>query len=231
MESFEIIDDCLVKCNITNEISHIVSHRIKKIGEFAFSYCHQLERLYLSWYVEEVPETNFVDRSGVFKKMLQAPGFTIFGEKGTEAERVAIQAGVNFVECTEIIKDNRYCYYLGKADSVVIPNGIKYIEHLAFINARHVKNVVIPNGVEYICSSAFKKSLIEKIVIPASVKAFDGSVFKNCKCLYDVIFENGNTRLDNDCFVGCNENLVIKAPAGGFVEEYAKQYNLNFEAI
>lgn len=232
MENFEIIDGCLVSCNITNEVSHIVSKRIKKIGANAFSYCHQLERLYIPWYVEEVKETNFVDQTkGVFRVPLQAPGFTIYGEKGTEAERVAKQAGVNFEECKEIIRDNRYCYYLGKADSVVIPDGIKCIEHLAFINARHVKNVVIPNGVEYICSSAFKKTLIEKIVIPASVKAFDGSVFKNCKRLYEVIFENGNTRLDNDCFMGCDENLVIKAPAGGFVEEYAKKYNIKFEAI
>ena len=230
MEVFTIKEDCLVSCNVDNEVAHIVSKRIKKIGANAFTYCKNLERLYIPWYVEEVPETNFVDRSDVFKVMCQK-NLTIYGEKGTEAERVAIQAGVKFEECKEIIRGDKYCYYLGKADSVVIPNSIKHIGFNAFQNAPHVKNVVIPNGVEYLCGNSFACTSIERIIIPASVKVFEGSVFKNCKYLTEVIFENGNTRLDNDCFVGCNENLVIKAPAGGYVEEYAKQYNIKFEAI
>ena len=231
MEVFTIKDDCLVRCNIDYEIAHIVSKRIRRIGETAFSYCKNLERLYLPWYVEEVPETNFVDRSGVFRKMLQEPGFTIFGEKGTEAERVARQAGVNFEECKEVIRNDIYLHYLGKADSVVIPNGIKKIGYNAFQNTPHVKEVVLPNGVEYLYGHSFACTAIGKIAIPATVKAFDGSVFKNCKNLIEVIFENGNTRLDNDCFVGCHQNLNIKAPAGGYVEEYAKQYNIKFEAL
>ena len=231
MENFEIKDGCLISCNITNEVAHIVSKRIKRIGEYAFSFCHDLERLYLPWYVEEVPETNFVDRSKVFRRMLQGPNFTIFGEKGTEAERVANETGVNFKECKEIIRGDKYCYYLGKADSVVIPSGIKQIWYNAFQNAPHVKEVVIPNGVEYICGHAFSCTAIEKIVIPASVKAFDGSVFKNCKNLTKVVFENGNTVLDIDCFVGCSNELVIKAPTGGKIEEYAKRYNIKFEAL
>ena len=231
MEIFEIKDGCLIKCNLPSEIAHVVSRRIKKIGPDAFSYCHQLERLYIPWYVEEVSETNFVDRTGVFKEMLQSPNFTIFGEKGTVAERVAMKAGVNFKECTEIIKGDRYCYYFGKTDSVIIPVGIKCIGAICFTNARHVKNVVIPNGVEYIYSNAFRKTLIENIVLPESVKALDGNVFNGCKNLKEVIFENGETKIDNDCFTLCHENLVIKAPAGGFVEEYAKQYNLKFEAL
>ena len=32
-------------------------------------------------------------------------------------------------------------------------------------------------------------------------------------------------------FAKKHENLVIKAPAGGYVEEYAKKYNIKFEAI
>jgi hypothetical protein len=46
-----------------------------------------------------------------------------------------------------------------------------------------------------------------------------------------VFFENGETKLDNCCFYGCNELLIIKAPSGGYVEEYAKKYNLKFEGI
>ena len=115
MEVFTIKEDCLVSCNVDNEVAHIVSKRIKKIGANAFTYCKNLERLYIPWYVEEVPETNFVDCSDVFKVMCQK-NLTIYGEKGTEAERVAIQAGVKFEECKEIIRGDKYCYYLGKGD-------------------------------------------------------------------------------------------------------------------
>ena len=231
MENFEIKDGCLISCNITNEVAHIVSKRIKRIGEYAFSFCHELERLYLPWYVEEVPETNFVDRSGVFRKMLQAPGFTIFGEKGTEAEKVALQAGVNFEECTEIVKGDRYFQYLGKEDVVKIPDNIEYIGMGAFCNAPQVKKIDLPQGLKVIDKQAFAGTKISTMVIPASVKNFDSYVFKGCKNLKEVVFENGEVKLDNCCFEDCCKKLIIKAAAGSFVEEYAKKYNIKFETL
>lgn len=230
MEIFEIENDCLVKCNITNEIAHVVSKNIKKVGPKAFSSCHQLERLYLPWYVEEVPESNFIDIQGPFAEPLQAPGFTIFGEKGTEAERVALQAKVNFLECKEIIKGNKYCCYLGKEDKVDIPNNIDYIGMAAFSNTPYVKEIVLPKSLKIIDKHAFACTKIAKIVIPASVNALDSYIFENCKNLTEVVFENGETKLDNCCFKGCPDMLVIKAPAGGYVEDYAKKYNIKFEA-
>lgn len=83
----------------------------------------------------------------------------------------------------------------------------------------------------YVASNAFMDCKVEKVIVKDIVKSMGGRVFKNCKNLREVIFENGETGLDNNCFEGCSDTLVIKAPAGGCVEEYTKQYNLKFERI
>lgn len=83
----------------------------------------------------------------------------------------------------------------------------------------------------YAKSEAFLNCNIKKIIVKDNVKTLGSYVFKNCKNLTEVIFENGETGLDNCCFEGCSDSLVIKAPAGGFVENYAKEYNIKFEAI
>lgn len=83
----------------------------------------------------------------------------------------------------------------------------------------------------YVCCEAFIDCTVEKILVKKEVQSMGSKVFKNCKNLTEVVFENGETVIDNDCFVGCQENLVIKAPAGGYVEDYAKKYNIKFEAI
>ena len=80
-------------------------------------------------------------------------------------------------------------------------------------------------------NNAFMDCQVKKVILTLNVKTGGHFVFKNCKNLREVIFENGETGLDNLCFEGCPDDLIIKAPAGGYVEEYAKQYNLKFETI
>ena len=210
----------------------IVSCEVKEIGEYAFKDCKEIQELYIPWHVKKIPETNFVDRTGVFKERLQSPNFTIYGEKDTEAERVAKQAGVNFIE-TDIWKnDNKLYAYFGRSEKFVMPEGIGVVYGEIFSCAPHVVEVVLPSTLVVIFSRAFYNcKKIQKIIIPKNVNSLGSEVFKNCKSLTEAIFENGETKLDNSCFKGCPEMLVIKAPAGGYVEEYAKKYNIKFEAI
>jgi hypothetical protein len=83
----------------------------------------------------------------------------------------------------------------------------------------------------YVTSNALADCKVEKVVVKDNVKSMGSGVFKNCRNLREVVFENGETGLDNFCFEGCPDELIIKAPAGGYVEEYAKQYNLKLETI
>ena len=90
---------------------------------------------------------------------------------------------------------------------------------------------VIPDFVETVCDEAFASSSIKAIVLPKNVTSIGSRVFMNCKELVSATFENANTVLDNNCFMGCHEALVLKAPSGGTVEEYARKYNVKFKAI
>ena len=90
---------------------------------------------------------------------------------------------------------------------------------------------VIPDFVETVCDEAFESSSIKEIVLPKNVTSIGSRVFMNCKKLMSATFENTNTVLDIDCFKGCHNDLVIKSPSGGTVEEYARKYNIKFEAI
>ena len=210
---------------------YIIPFGQTKIGENEFSHCSDLERLYIPYYVEEIPDSNFFDRSEVFKRSLQKPGFKICGEKGTPAEVYANTAGIIFEETTMWIQNNTLKAYFGQSDKVVIPDEIERIRYRAFEYAPHVVDVVLPNTVSGIDSEAFACSSIKEIVLPKSVTGMGSRVFMNCMELQSATFENANTVLDNDCFTGVHNDLVIKAPSGGTVEEYARKHNIEFETI
>ena len=210
---------------------YIIPFGQTKIGENEFSHCSDLERLYIPYYVEEIPDSNFFDRSEVFKRSLQKPGFKICGEKGTPAEVYANIAGIIFEETTMWIQNNTLKAYFGQSDKVVIPDEIERIRYRAFQYAPHVVDVVLPNTVSGIDSEAFTGCAIKEIIIPKSVTGMGSRVFMNCMELQSATFENANTVLDNDCFTGVHNDLVIKAPSGGTVEEYARKHNIEFETI
>lgn len=210
---------------------YIIPFGQTKIGGNEFSHCKDLECLFIPYYVEEIPDSNFFDRSGVFKRSLQSPGFTICGEKGTPAEVYANTAGILFEETTMWIRNNTLKAYFGQSNKVVIPDEIEIIGYRAFQYAPRTFDVVIPNNVNGIDSEAFAGCAIKEIIIPKSVTRMGSRVFMNCMELQSATFENANTVLDNDCFTGVHNDLVIKAPSGGTVEEYARKYNIEFETI
>ena len=69
-------------------------------------------------------------------------------------------------------------------------------------------NITIPNGVKFTGSGAFSGcSSLTSIEIPGSVRNIGYDVFENCG------------------------SLTIQAPAGGYIEGYAKRHKIPFKAI
>lgn len=216
-----------------NKQEFIIPYKCEGIGDDVFSHCRDLEKLYIPWYVkEEIPDNNFVDRKrGPFWHHHQM-NLIICGEIGTEAERCAKRARIRFCATTMWIKDNKLKAYFGWSNEVKkFPKGIDTILHNAFQYAPQVVSVEIPNTVKYIESEAFMECELKEVRIPFGVIGFGSRVFKNCKNLQCVVFENGDTKLDDDCFLGCSDTLVVKAPSGGYVEKYAQKYQVKFESI
>ena len=202
------------------------------VGDCVFSRCTDLERLYVPWYVKEIPASNFFERKSDrhFIRHYQF-ALQICGEKDTAAEWCAKEAGVRFFETDKWIQGNTLKAYFGRRKAVEISEGIETIWGRAFQYAPHIESVKIANSVKYINSESFMGCNLEKVNIPKGVRSLGSRVFKDCKNLQCIVFENGDTGLDNDCFVNCANTLIIKAPSGGYVEKYAQNYKVQFESI
>ena len=209
----------------------IVPYGQSIIGEKEFYFCRDLEKIYIPHYVKEIPKTNFIEEGAVFMIPRQIHPLTIFGERETAAERCAQDAGLIFEETDRWEDGDVLKAYFGQSKNVKIGSHIRVIRYDSFHYAPDIEEVELSFGLELIDSATFQNTKIREIVIPKSVKNIGSRTFKDCKNLKCVAFENGDTTFEIDCFDGCSEALVIKAPSGGFVENFSKKYSIHFESI
>ena len=160
------------------------------------------------------------------------PGLEYYGNLIFDATRQGVCVVKKIIEIFEKVNidtvifnkqfNDKYCI---EGDAIFYKDKTELIR---FEPSTNLKECEIPCNV---LSNAFEDSKLEKIIVNNNVNAMGSKVFLNCNKLKEIIFQNGETKLDNCCFDGCNDSLVIKAPAGGYIEEYAKKYNIKFEAI
>ena len=100
----------------------------------------------------------------------------------------------------------------------------------AFKNCTYLEFVTIAEGVTIIDNSAFNGCVnLAHIKIPSTLEIIGASAFKNCAALEDVHFPGGITNIGSKAFEGCDA-LVIHAPAGSKILQYAKKNNIPFVA-
>lgn len=89
--------------------------------------------------------------------------------------------------------------------SVIIPEGITFIETATFYNCKDVKTVSIPNSVTFIGARAFEGCTgLETVTLSEGMKAIDPWTFKNCSSLTKVVIPAGISRIQAEAFSGCN---------------------------
>ena len=98
--------------------------------------------------------------------------------------------------------------YAGPDGDVTIPEGVKEIGDYAFYGCTGLTNVTIPEGVTEIGEGAFSDCTgLTSVTIPKSVTTIHREVFMNCP------------------------HLVICAPAGSYVERYARKNSICFQPL
>jgi hypothetical protein len=125
--------------------------------------------------------------------------------------------------------------YKGKGPTVLIPGNIKgkavKIAEKAFENCANIQVVYIDEGVTSIGDYAFLRcTSLQSITIPDSVTSITWGVFRGCESLQSVTIPDSVTNISEGAFRSC-PNLSIYAPAGSYAERYAKEKNINFQAI
>ena len=94
-----------------------------------------------------------------------------------------------------------------------IPAGIREIGARAFQGCEKITELVVPNSVTVIDEGAFTNCFaLQELILPASVRTF-GNISSSW------------------VFVGNNEDMVIKAPAGSAAEKYCEKNEIKFEVL
>ena len=134
-----------------------------------------------------------------------------------------------------------------KIKSVAIPKVIREIGFHTFGGCQDLQEVILNEGLIYIGEDAFSMcQSLKTIVIPLSVRGIFAGAFAFCSSLKDIYILSKETRLGLEdekmrrirrrhpqeltpVFYSSHK-LTIHAPADSYAEQYAKEYNIPFEA-
>ncbi len=106
-----------------------------------------------------------------------------------------------------VIEDNRLIHYIGKSDTVVIPEGIEVIGFNAFWDGKNLKHVQFPSTLKEIESGAFADCDLQGLKLPIGLKCIGDKAFGGCNSLKGAIFIPHSVEyLDPNAFEGC-ENI------------------------
>lgn len=91
-----------------------------------------------------------------------------------------------------------------------IPKGVKIIGANAFYNCL-ISHIIVPDTVETIEKKAFNQMPLDVLELPATVCNIDTDLFGD----------------DSDC----GDDCIIKAPAGSYAIQYAKENSIEYEEV
>ena len=88
--------------------------------------------------------------------------------------------------------------------SVVIPEGVTYIDQEAFSGDSNLVSVTLPSTLKTIYHKAFRMTALEKIVIPEGVTYIGTEAFNNCDNLSEVTLPSTLTSVLANAFGRCD---------------------------
>ena len=111
------------------------------------------------------------------------------------------------------IKHGVLTKYTGKADTVVLPSGVKVIEREAFRGNKYLKEIALPNSLKKIDDETFSEcESLASITIPKSVKYIGDGAFRGCTSLVSVQLPSSVTKIGDSAFRGCSSLKSIHIP-------------------
>ena len=193
---------------------------VVSIGDSAFSDCKNLKSVI-------IPDS--VTSIGV--RAFEFPYTTIYGRKGSYAEKYAEENGLTFVDKDAGEKtDNTIIVRSGNIGDdlffTVESNGVLTIsgngDMPKNINSswsgypsykKNITSVIIKNGVTNICDNAFEfHASLETITIPESVTSIGSRAFSTCSSLKTITIPDSVTSIDAYAFYDCTALESVELP-------------------
>lgn len=184
-----------------------VNYSVTGIIEDGFSYCYNLNNIYL-------PDSIINIGNGAFQWCRSLTSFTI--------PNSVISIGNNAFNSCDILTDieipNSVTNIGGGAfsstaiTSIVIPDSVTMINYSTFSSCDYLSNVTIPNSVTSIGAGVFEYcNNLVSITIPNSVTSIGIAAFSNCRNLESINLPNSISILERTLFRNCEKlkNVVI----------------------
>ena len=185
-------------------LKEIVMPSVTKINRDAFFSCKALKKLVVSEKLVCVEDMAFVD-CGNFK--VEAPS-------GSYAEKY-FGTGDECPDPDFVVKNGVLVKYTGKAQTVIVPDGVREIGETVFYGNKKVFEVALPNSVETIRKGAFYECVnLEKITLSEGLKTIGEDAFSQCTQLHEITIPKSVTRTDACAFYGCGNLTAVSIPEG-----------------
>ena len=94
-----------------------------------------------------------------------------------------------------------------------IAEGCRAIGARAFEGNARIRTIELPGGLETIGESAFEDSALERIHLPASMRAICANAFRRCTNLAEAVLNEGLESIGPHAFAGCRALARLEVPA------------------
>lgn len=204
-------------CRGLTEIT--IPEGVKKIGEWAFSFCYNLRNVNISNTVTTIDNSAFEACSSLK---------SIFIPKGVSKIGNGVFANCGEISSIKVDEENKYydsrenCNALICKDGDVlirgcvntsIPNSVKTIGSYAFSNCEGLKSIIIPDNVIAIELGAFSQcGDLEEIKISGNVRTLGDYIAWECEKLTTLTLKEGLESIGRGAFSGCTKLTSIDIP-------------------
>lgn len=177
----------------------VIEEGVTSIGENAFYFYSNLERIAISTGVTSIGDTAFGESESLTEIHVDAGNSTYCDQDGILFSK----------DGTEIV-----CFPAGRKEGRYdIPKGVTSIGRGAFYSCRNLSEITIPNSVTRIEMSAFAGCRgLSEVTIPDSVTSIEWDAFSMCSGLTKITISNSVTNIEMGSFSGCSSLVEITIP-------------------
>ena len=181
--------NCLHRAKILNvkQLSEMIEDQLYKVRNLGKNGVNEIIEKLADLGLKLKDETNFASKNSLIREQIQDIDFKIDGDV--------------------LVK------YLGTAEHVIIPQGIRTICGGAFHENKAVKSIFLPNGVEVVGKAAFYDcSSLTDISLPNTLKKIEDYAFFSCESLTAIQFPYELVKIGERAFNQCKALTSIEIP-------------------
>lgn len=175
-----------------------IPNSVLSIGNETFSDCESLQEVNVADSVTSIGSLAFANCKSLQQITISESVTNIGYNPFTLCEKLALKSNSNrFIIQNGLLIDtqnNNIISYVGKDDSVIIPDSITVIGEGAFAFCQSLRQITIPDSVTSIEVGAFIGcQYLYQIILPNSITETDASIFDYCKSLKQIVISEGTT--------------------------------------